>query len=256
MSQLIDVVPLRPPPASVPATILVASQKPVSIAFLLEFSYKAAWRAQNICGRAACIAEAETNLPDLAVIDGVQSLPFALDLLCAIRSHELLKPLGVMVLGKSDADELSLLEAGADDFIMMPLHRQKFLLRAEGIIRRTRCTKRFLRYADITMDVEEHRVFRGGVPIELGPLQFRLLRHFLANPERVFSHEQLGGVVWNDGASYRMVRTIYTYVHVLREQLNHGGKPDLIRTERGGYRMKQPASFENDRMQAARGNGT
>jgi two-component system phosphate regulon response regulator PhoB len=196
------------------------------------------WKVLQISGVAACIEHAEACLPDLIVVDGLHSLRFAVDLLHIIRAHEIVGQIGVLVLGASGADEIQALKAGADDFIAMPLPRQSFLLRAEGIVRRTRFTKRFLRYADVTMDVEHRRVFRSGSLIELGPMQFRLLRHFLENPEQAFSLEQLGDVVWSDGASYRTVRTIYAYVHLLREQLNAGGKTDLINTTRGGYCLK------------------
>ena len=230
-------LPFRP--ARHHGTMLLASPQPASIAFLMEILRTEPWKALNVCGEAACIEHAETCLPDLIVADGMNSQQFAIDLLHGIRAHEIVAQIGVIVLGANGTDEIQALKAGADDFIAMPLHRQSFLLRAEGIVRRTRFTKRFLRYADVIMDVEHHRVFRNGDPVELGPMQFRLLRHFLENPEQVFSHEQLGDVVWSDGASYRIVRTIYTYVHVLREQLNISNKPNLIQTTKGGYCLKR-----------------
>ncbi len=236
LSSYADPTPPRPLAAS-RATILAALPRLGRTALLRHVLHHECWEVLEVYGIAACIAQGEQCLPDLIVIDGADSLLFAADLLYAIRAHEILGQSGVIVLG-AGADELGALEAGADDFITMPPHRQTFLLRAEAIIRRTRLTKRFLRYADVTMDVEHHRVFRGGSQVDLNPVHYRLLRHFLENPEQVFSHEQLGGVVWSDGASYRTMRSIYTYVYVLRGQLNQGGRPDLIRTEKGGYRLK------------------
>lgn len=226
-------------PAPHHGSMLLAAPQSDSTSFLMEILRVAPWKVMQSYGEAASIGHATQHLPDLIVASGVNTPSFAIELLRAIRSHEVLGQIGVLVLGSSDAGEIQALEAGANDFITTPLHRQKFLLRAEGVVRHTRFTRRFLRYDDITMDIEQHCVFRNGDLVELGAMQFRLLRHFLKNPEQVFSHEQLGNVVWNDGAAYRSMRTIYTYVHLLREQLNAGGRQNVIRTEKGGYRLKK-----------------
>ena len=53
-----------------------------------------------------------------------------------------------------------------------------------------------LRFADVEMDIVSHSVRRGGRNIPLGPTEFRLLRHLLEHPRRVFSRERLLDVVW------------------------------------------------------------
>jgi two-component system phosphate regulon response regulator PhoB len=237
LSHSVDPVPLHPTPTRYRGTILVASPHPVSHAFLLDVLRDEASEVFADCGIAACTTQAEKHFPDLIVIDGMASRAFTVELLRAVRSHEVVGQSGVIVLSENRDDEVHTLEAGADDFIMVPLHRQNFLLRVRGVVRRVRRMGRFLHYDDVTMDMEQHRVSRDGRPIDLGPVQFRLLRHFLENSEQFFSLEQLGDVVWSDGAGYRTARTVYVYIHLLRKQLNAGGKPDLIHTERGGFRF-------------------
>ena len=46
------------------------------------------------------------------------------------------------------------------------------------------------------MDLAAHRVSRDGRDVQLGPTEYRLLRHFLEHPGRVFSREQLLETVW------------------------------------------------------------
>jgi two-component system phosphate regulon response regulator PhoB len=94
-----------------------------------------------------------------------------------------------------------------------------------------------LRYEDLEMDVAAHRVRRAGRTIPLSPTEFRLLRHLIAHPERVFSRHQLRGAVWPDGAGPEL-RTIDVHIRRLRTALRAPGGGELIRTVRSaGYSL-------------------
>jgi two-component system phosphate regulon response regulator PhoB len=87
------------------------------------------------------------------------------------------------------------------------------------------------------MDLEAHRVRRAGRPVQLGPTEFRLLRHFLESPGRVFSRERLLYAVWSHDPDIDE-RTVDVHVRRLRKALNEGGLPDVIRTVRSaGYSL-------------------
>jgi two-component system phosphate regulon response regulator PhoB len=87
------------------------------------------------------------------------------------------------------------------------------------------------------MDVAAHRVRRGGHHVPLGPTEFRLLKHFLEHPGRVFSRERLLDAVWSHDPDID-ARTVDVHVRRLRQALNNGGQPDLIRTVRSaGYSL-------------------
>ena len=75
----------------------------------------------------------------------------------------------------------------------------------------------------------------------LGPTEFRLLRHFLEHPGRVFSRERLLDAVWAHDADIGL-RTVDVHVRRLRQALNAGGGEDLFRTVRGsGYALDSEA---------------
>jgi two-component system phosphate regulon response regulator PhoB len=94
-----------------------------------------------------------------------------------------------------------------------------------------------LAYRDIEMDVEAHRVRRGGKPVQLGPTEFRLLRHFLEHPGRVFSRDRLLESVWQHDPDID-ARTVDVHIRRLRKSLNEGDLPDVIRTVRSaGYSL-------------------
>ena len=87
------------------------------------------------------------------------------------------------------------------------------------------------------MDLVAHRVTRGGKPVHLGPTEFRLLRHFMEHPGRVFSREQLLDAVWGKDV-YVEARTVDVHIRRLRIALNGDEQADLIRTVRAaGYAL-------------------
>ena len=98
-----------------------------------------------------------------------------------------------------------------------------------------------LSYRDIEMDVEAHRVRRAGKPVQLGPTEFRLLRHFMESPGRVFTRERLLDAVWQHDPDID-ARTVDVHIRRLRKALNEGGRPDMIRTVRSaGYSLDAEA---------------
>jgi two-component system, OmpR family, phosphate regulon response regulator PhoB len=89
----------------------------------------------------------------------------------------------------------------------------------------------------VEMDVDAHRVRRAGKSLKLGPTEFRLLRHLMENPGRVFSRERLLDAVWSHDSDID-ARTVDVHVRRLRKALNEHGSLDLIRTVRSaGYSL-------------------
>ena len=78
---------------------------------------------------------------------------------------------------------------------------------------------------------------RGEREIHLSPTEFRLLRHFLEHPGRVFSRAQLLDRVWGSDLEIEL-RTVDATIRRLRRALNAGGESDLLRTVRAeGYSL-------------------
>ena len=85
--------------------------------------------------------------------------------------------------GEED-DRIRGLETGADDYLTKPFSPKELVARAGAVLRRVRpaLAAETLGYAGLEMDLAAHRVKRDGEPVELGPTEYRLLRHFLENP--------------------------------------------------------------------------
>lgn len=87
------------------------------------------------------------------------------------------------------------------------------------------------------LDQQSHRVGVDGIVVMLGPAEFRLLRHFMSNKERVLPRSQLLDSVCGTNV-YIEERTVDVHIRRLRKSLEPFGKADLVQTVRGvGYRF-------------------
>ncbi len=152
-------------------------------------------------------------------------------------------PIIMLTARTEEADRVRGLETGADDYITKPFSPKELVARVAAVLRRMRpaLAGEKLTYADIEMDLVSHRLRRGGAPVSIGPTEFRLLRHFLEHPGRVFSRERLLDSVWGRDSEIEL-RTVDVHIRRLRKAINVGGQSDLIRTVRSaGYALDTDA---------------
>ncbi len=146
----------------------------------------------------------------------------------------------IMLTARGDeADRLRGFETGADDYVSKPFSSKELVARVHAVLRRMRpaLVGETLSVGDIEMDTVTFRVRRDGEPVPIGPTEYRLLRHLMQHPERVFSREQLLDAVWGVESEVEL-RTVDVHVRRLRKVLNANGQPDLIRTVRSaGYAL-------------------
>jgi two-component system phosphate regulon response regulator PhoB len=191
-------------------------------------------------GEEALLRIAERK-PDAVLLDWMLPLVSGLEVCRQIRRSRATRAVPVIMLTArgEEADRIRGLDSGADDYVVKPFSPSELVARLRAVIRRAQPSagEEVLRYADIAMDLVAHRVSRAGSLIHLGPTEFRLLRHFLENPARVFSREQLLDRVWGHETEIEM-RTIDVHIRRLRKALNHNGGRDLLRTVRSvGYAL-------------------
>jgi two-component system phosphate regulon response regulator PhoB len=184
---------------------------------------------------------AEESTPDVIILDWMIEGISGLEVCRRLRrkSHTANVPIIMLTARGEESDRVRGLEVGADDYVTKPFSPRELMARVAAVLRRIRpgLAGEQLVYADLEMDVAAHKVRRAGMPVPLGPTEFRLLKHFLEHPGRVFSRERLLDTVWSHDTDIEL-RTVDVHVRRLRKAMNEGGKPDLIRTVRSaGYSL-------------------
>jgi two-component system phosphate regulon response regulator PhoB len=184
---------------------------------------------------------ARENTPDLVVLDWMLPNVSGIEVCRQMKiSADLAQVPVIMLSARSEEnDRVRGLETGADDYIVKPYSVAELLARIRTQLRRVRPASvgKNLEYEGITMDTQEHRVYRDNTEIKLGPTEFRLLTTFLERPGRVWSREQLLDRVWGRDI-YVDTRTVDVHVGRLRKALCAAGGHDPLRTVRGsGYAL-------------------
>lgn len=184
---------------------------------------------------------ARERRPDLMVLDWILPSLAGIEVCRRLRRLPEIKntPIIMLTARGEEADRIRGLDSGADDYIVKPFSPTELIARIRAVLRRLRpaLADEAITYLDLKMDLVAHKVTRDGQIVHLGPTEFRLLRHFLEHPGRVFSREQLLDSVWGQDV-YLESRTVDVHVRRLRQALNAGDRADLIRTVRSaGYSL-------------------
>ena len=161
------------------------------------------------------------------------------DVCRAIRARSAV-PIVMLTARDEEADRVTGLELGADDYIPKPFSPRELAARIKAVLRRTDSragVEEVLEFDDVVLDRGGREVTVAGKPVELTSKEFDLLACLIENGGIVCSRDQLLDNVW--GMSYPGgTRTVDVHVAQLRRKL---GRPDLIRTVRGsGYKAVKP----------------
>ena len=198
--------------------------------------------AQTADGEEALLLAAERT-PDLVLLDWmIEGIP-GIEVCRRLRRMPATATVPIIMLTArgEEADRIRGLETGADDYVTKPFSPRELIARITAVLRRARpaIAGESLSYGGLEMDLANHRVRRDGQPLDIGPTEYRLLRHFLANPRRVFSRERLLDAVWGHDTEVEL-RTVDVHIRRLRKAINGEDKADLIRTVRSaGYALDE-----------------
>ncbi len=195
-------------------------------------------KAEN--GDEALLLVAETA-PDIILLDWMLPGVSGIEICRRLKSNPSTRDVPIIMLSarSEEVDKVRGLETGADDYMVKPYSIAELMARVRTQLRRTRPSSvgELLRYEDIVLNAETHRVMRDSGEIKLGPTEFRLLSTFMEKPGRVWSREQLLDRVWGRDI-YVDTRTVDVHIGRLRKALCQYGGTDPIRTVRGaGYAL-------------------
>ena len=183
----------------------------------------------------------EEQEPDLILLDWMMPNLSGIEVCRRLKSRRETRSIPILMLSarSEDVDKVRGLETGADDYLVKPYSVVELIARVRSHLRRIRAAAigETLRFQDILLDPETHKVFRAEVPLKLGPTEFRLLRTLMEKPGRVWSRDQLLDRVWGRDI-YVDTRTVDVHIGRLRKALSqHGGKDPLRTVRSAGYAL-------------------
>jgi two-component system phosphate regulon response regulator PhoB len=222
-------------------TVLIVEDEP-AIVELVTFSLRdAGW---NVCA-VSSVAEAwefiTKRTPQLLLLDWMLPDQTGLRLLSRIRSDRQFQEIPIIMLtAKSmEEDKLAGLNSGADDYITKPFSPRELLARAKALLRRKspEHAQAAMHAGGVTLDPVSCTVSMHEQKIDIGHAEYKLLKFFMAHPERVFSRSQLLDKVWGD---HVVIEERTVDVHVLRLRKALKDAEHLIKTVRSvGYMLSE-----------------
>ncbi len=225
-------------------TVLLVEDEPAIAELLMVNLGDEGYEVVTASSAEAAAAILHDRLPDLVLLDwmlpGQSGLAFAKALRADARTREL--PVIMLTARSEEADRVAGLEAWVDDYVTKPFSPRELKARIKAVLRRRapEAAQEPLQVGTLRLDPATHRVSVDGAPVPLGPTEFRLLRFFLARPERVHSRAQLLDQVWGDHV-YIEERTVDVHIRRLRLALEPFGLDGMVETVRGsGYRLAAP----------------
>jgi DNA-binding response OmpR family regulator len=145
----------------------------------------------------------------------------------------------LILTAKGEANSIvELLNAGADDYLSKPFDLGELIARAKALIRRGKgVADPVLRLADLELNTVEQTVHRSGKPVELSPMEYRILEYLIHRPRVIVSKRELLEHLYDYNWEHHS-NVIEAHVSNLRRKLDAASQQPSIETLRGrGYRM-------------------
>ena len=218
--------------------ILLVEDDASIIRTLTDFLKEEGFAVRSVTGQTAAAERMEQECFDLALVDIslAEGNGFAV---CACAKHQGLPVIFLTASG----DEYSVvtgLDMGADDYIAKPFRPRELASRIRSVLRRTGKRQSIVTVGSLVVDTEKASVTRGGEPVYLSALEYKLLLVFLNNRGRIISRDRLLEEIWDTAGDYVSDNTLTVYIKRLREKIEEDPQnPTCIRTVRGlGYQME------------------
>lgn len=186
-------------------------------------------------GARALELHAETPV-DLLLLDVSMPNADGLSVCRRIRDRGDETPVLMLTARHEVLDRVAGLDAGADDYLVKPFALEELLARLRARLRAgVPQSDNGLRLADLHVDLDGRRAWRGDTVLDLSKTEFDLLEVLVRNAGVVLSRDQLYDAVW-DGVLETESKTLDVYVGYLRRKLEANGQSRLVHTVRGlGY---------------------
>ncbi len=176
---------------------------------------------------------------DLIILDIMLPKKDGFQLCRELRRSGVTTPVLLLTAKTQEAEKVLGLELGADDYVTKPFSPLELRARIKALLRRSQNQAvDVFRFGDCEVHFQKFEVCRAGVPVNLTPIEFKLLSALIRNRGKVLSRDQLLELVWG-ADTFITDRVVDTHITNLRKKIEPAsGHPHYIINVRGvGYRF-------------------
>lgn len=222
-----------------PARVLIVEDEPKLAALLADYLKAAGYDTARLADGREVVPAVKADPPDLILLDLMLPGRDGLDICRELRTFSQV-PVIMVTARVEEIDRLLGLELGADDYVCKPFSPREVVARIKAVLRRSaRRAEQPEAVPGLVIDEERYSASLDGKPLDLTPVEFRLLKTLASNPGRVFSRDQLLDKLYTD---HRVVtdRTVDSHVKNLRRKLEQANpEREVIRSVYGvGYKLE------------------
>ncbi|MGK5507882.1 response regulator transcription factor [Brevibacillus formosus] len=225
------------------STILLVDDEPQILEILSSYLQKEGYHVLTAqTGKEA--VEMATTISLTCIILDLMLPDLSGEEVCVQIRKESRVPILMLTAKSGEADRIRGLTVGADDYLIKPFSPRELVARVRAVMRRAgdySTLSDFVEVGDLTISMNEKRVTKNGVALEVTPNEYRLLTTLVRYPGRTWGREELVREVMGfDFEGYD--RTIDTHIKNLRQKIEADPKqPEYIKTVYGlGYRFDDP----------------
>jgi two-component system alkaline phosphatase synthesis response regulator PhoP len=190
----------------------------------------------------AALEKARAEPFDLIILDVMLPGMNGFDVCRELRKGGSETPILFLTARGEVTDKVVGLKLGGDDYLTKPFDMQELTARVEALLRRAPAVEgagvERYRFGDVEVDFRKAEVTRGGEPVELSALEFKLLQYFIEHRGATIGRDELLNRVWGyDAMPYS--RTVDVHVSGLRQKIepNHSKPRYIVTVHRLGYKF-------------------
>ena len=178
---------------------------------------------------------------DLIILDILLPKMDGVEVLKRLRAMAIHTPVIFLTARDSESDIVEGLNLGADDYVTKPFSFSELLARVYALLRREKrvSSPSKLQTANLILETDGHRVFRGKERIDLTPKEYALLEFFMRHPGELITRTMITEKVW-DYHFDTSTNIVEVHVSHLRNKIDKNFEPKLLHTVKGvGYVLEE-----------------
>ena len=219
--------------------ILIVEDEPAIAGLLREDLALEGYDVSVVGDGEAAIAAVASGPFDLVILDVMLPGKDGFEVCREMRRAGLTLPIIMLTAKTHESDKVMGLEIGADDYVTKPFSPRELRARVKAALRRAAAEMaEVYRFGQVEVDFGRRELRRGGAPVEVTTIEFKLLSAFIRHRGRVLSREQLLDEAWGRGV-YVTDRAVDTHIVNVRRKI----EPDpavpryLVSVRGAGYRF-------------------